>query len=530
MMPSYLFELGPAADFCEDRICNETKVVYMDRCTVVVSKSRESETVKLILFQEDAYDYWRHIITIVGWKGVGLADIEVRQSSEFGSKEKGEFSLMISKRSKKVEWIDARFSQNWTEVKGRLVDQKTSGEWIARYHDNQFIVLLDRRNLYVLENGLTVHDSNPVIQLSLDVSRMEVCRSGTVILLSSDRSNLYYLNLKLEMQKVESGISDISLQDAGHGNFIVEGQSSNGSREEFYIRESGPRGLELVAFERRYKSKKPASFLETMKMIIVEYEDRMEVIFKEAKRGLSVPSRTRMNIESLVALIHNYKSTLQEVVGVIVPRKEIFTEPVVHTRQFNLQTAWVVCQPTPETSALEALVQGRVLLKMMDKPIGVNVNFMPRGEESLAQKVGVWGRVLGYLVMMMLVCGLLGFCVLYRCYYLKNEKDIGKMEDIMFNAQIATKKKNAEDNEGTLGSEKRSVPPKELISVEGNLKVIRSQRSQGDAEGKGEREPSYEVSYAEEFDPEESLEARKDIEDEKEQYEDYTHPSVRRKI
>lgn len=60
--------------------------------------------------------------------------------------------------------------------------------------------------------------------------------------------------------------------------------------------------------------------------------------------------------------------------------------------------------------------------------------------------------------------------------------------------------------------------------------MIRSQRSQGDAEGKGEREPSYEVSYAEEFDPEESLEARKDIEDEKEQYEDYTHPSVRRKI
>lgn len=533
LVPSYMFELGPAADYCQDEKClnGSTKTLYLDNCTIIVSKKAGSDKLAIILFKEDPYDYWRHFISISGWENVTMADIEVRQASEFGPIKSGEFKIMILRKTPLINPIFIQFSSDWTETKGSALNHRVEGEWIMRYHDEQFIILLNKQQLYVLENKNLLSDHKPVVEFAQEFIQFEVCRLGSIILLNVERTELYFMNSSLELEKLPVALSDISLVDTSHGHFIVVGKNASGQTVEYYIKESKEQVPSLKPLQREFSST-PLISLELAGYFVFGYDNITEILYKDSHFG-SISSAKRMNVDTFVAVIHHYRSSFQNIVGLIIPKKDRNPSPTLFLRQFNLLTGWITCNPRNSTENLTGVVSTRVHIKTLKFPLGVTINFFPQSvppvlpEGLMAQSdQSSKYRYILYVLAVSLLVAILTILTAYKCYFAKQQKEVIRAQEMIFN--VATPDADAEQvMKGTLGFEKKqTAQPADHVS---NIGFGPSRGSKKEDKGLDEEQGTQEISYAEEFDVEESAVTPKDPDDRKEDLEDYTHPSVRKR-
>lgn len=533
LVPSYMLEFGPAADFCLDDKCLDAnrKTLYLDNCTLLVSKLSGSDKLEFVLLKEDPQDYWRHFISVSGWSDVSMAEIEVRLASDFGSVGSGEFRVMILRKTRLINPVFISFNHDWTESKGSALNHGVEGEWIMRYHDGQFIVLLNGRQLYVLENRQLLLDYKPVVEFDKKFGQFEVCRLGSVLLVDADKAGLYFMNSMFELELLSPALTDIVLLDTAHGHFMVTGKDASGQPVEHYIREHRGGRPELVRLQRE-SSTSPLVALELAAYFVFGYDNTTEILYKDSHFG-SISSAKRMDVEVFVAVIHNYRSAFQNIVGLIVPKKDPpTTKPILFVRQFNLLSGWLYCVPGDKTENLTEAVSTRVHIKTLKFPLGVTVNFLPSGSEprkpeDVQRQSDGLGRFRAalYTLAASLLAVLLILLAVYKCYVAKRLKEVVRVQEMIFN--VAPPDADAEQGiKGTLGFEKtRTARPTGRVSDRPTRPTYSANEAQP---GSDAVQGAQEVSYAEEFAVEDSADAP-DPDDRKEDLEDFTHPSVRKR-
>jgi hypothetical protein len=435
-----MLELGLASEHCMDEKClaANTKTLYLDICTVVISKVVGSDKLQMVLFDEHPQDYWRHFISISGWENVSISDIEVRQASGFGSQDRGQFELMILRKVPQINPIFLSFNSDWSTSKGSALNHSVEGLWTMRYNDGQFLILLNRRQLYVLEHKQLVANSLPLVTFDEDFTQFEVCRLGSVLLLNAERTGLYFMNTDFQLEKLTTGLTEIELVDTSHGHFIVRGKGPNGEPAEHYVQERKNERPVLLRLKRESQTT-PLVTLELANFFVFGYDNTTEILYKNSRFG-SITSAKRMELEVLVAVIHKYQSPFQNIAGLVVPKKERPSKPTLYIFQFNLLSGWVYCVPGNNTVNLTEMVNTRLHIKTLRFPIGVTVNFLPNNiapsipkEVQRQSDVGSSFKPLLYLLSASLLVILLTVLFVFKCYILKRQKEVIRVQELIFN-------------------------------------------------------------------------------------------------